>query len=64
MNFKEELNSLYDLQADGLIHISDHGFRVTDKGRIFLRNIAMKFDAYFTQTTLQNTEQPRYSKTL
>ena len=62
--FKEELSSLYDLETDGLIQISDHGFLVTDKGRIFLRNIAMKFDAYFNQTTLQNTEQPRYSKTL
>tara|TARA_R110001592_G_scaffold62142_4_gene189910 strand:+ start:18031 stop:19440 length:1410 start_codon:yes stop_codon:yes gene_type:complete len=62
--FKEELSGLYDLETDGLIQISEHGFLVTDKGRIFLRNIAMKFDAYFTQTTLQNTEQPRYSKTL
>ena len=62
--FKEELSSLYDLSNDGLISLSDQGFTVTPKGRIFLRNIAMKFDAYFNQTTLQNTEQPRYSKTL
>lgn len=62
--FKNELSSLYDLENDDLIQMTDHGFSVTDKGRIFLRNIAMKFDAYFNQTTLQNTEQPRYSKTL
>ena len=62
--FKEELSSLYDLESDGLITLSEYGFSVTDKGRIFLRNIAMKFDAYFNQTTLQNTEHPRYSKTL
>lgn len=62
--FKEELSSLYDLANDGLIELNALGFKVTAKGRIFLRNIAMKFDAYFNQTTLQNTEQPRYSKTL
>lgn len=62
--FKSELNSLYDLENDGLIEMTDKDFKVTHKGRIFLRNIAMKFDAYFTQTTLQNTEEPRYSKTL
>lgn len=62
--FNDELSSLNDLATDGLINLSDHGFTVTAKGRVFLRNIAMKFDAYFNQTTLQNTEQPRYSKTL
>lgn len=62
--FKDELGSLYDLESDKLIHMTEQGFSVTNKGRIFLRNIAMKFDAYFSQTTLQNTEQPRYSKTL
>ncbi len=62
--FQEELTSLYSLQEDGLIQLSDQGFAVSAKGRIFLRNIAMKFDAYFHQTTLLNTEQPRYSKTL
>lgn len=62
--FKEELSSMYELEADHLIQMTDQGFSVTNKGRIFLRNIAMKFDAYFNQTTLQNTEQPRYSKTL
>jgi len=62
--FSEELGCLSDLEKDELIAISDEGFSVTPKGRIFLRNIAMKFDAYFNQTTLQNTDQPRYSKTL
>jgi len=62
--FKEDLASLNDLENDELIELTDSGFNVTPKGRIFLRNIAMKFDAYFNQTTLQNTEQPRYSKTI
>jgi oxygen-independent coproporphyrinogen-3 oxidase len=62
--FNDELTSLQELAGDGLIDINDQGFQITAKGRIFLRNIAMKFDAYFNQTTLQNTEEPRYSKTL
>lgn len=62
--FKEELSSLSDLGNDELIKLSDVGFIVTPKGRVFLRNIAMKFDAYLNQATLQDTEQPRYSKTI
>jgi len=62
--FSEELGSLDALADDGLVDINDYGFKVTPKGRIFLRNIAMKFDAYLTQTKLQLNEQPRYSKTL
>ena len=33
-------------EADGLVQRIDHGFTVTDTGRLFLRNIAMEFDAY------------------
>lgn len=62
--FREEMTSLSALANDGLLELNDFGFTITSKGRIFLRNIAMKFDAYFNQTTLQNTEFPRYSKTL
>lgn len=62
--FKEELPRLNSLAEDKLIELSDHGFNVTPKGRVFLRNIAMIFDAYFNQIDLQDTEQPRYSKTL
>lgn len=62
--FKEELPRLNALAEDDLIKLSQDGFKVTPKGRIFLRNIAMIFDAYFNQIDLQNTEQPRYSKTL
>lgn len=62
--FGNELKDLNDLAQDGLITVSDAGFSVTSKGRVFLRNIAMKFDAYFNQSGLHKTEQPRYSKTL
>lgn len=62
--FKNELASLNELVNDGLLLLDEQSLQVTEKGRLFVRNIAMTFDAYFTQTNLQNTEEPRYSKTL
>lgn len=34
------------LAQDGLLHLDDQGLTITPKGRIFLRNIAVVFDAY------------------
>jgi oxygen-independent coproporphyrinogen-3 oxidase len=36
---------LAELKADGLVLLDAHGCRVTEKGRPFLRNICMAFDA-------------------
>ncbi|MCE0499470.1 MAG: oxygen-independent coproporphyrinogen III oxidase [Methylacidiphilales bacterium] len=47
--FQDEINSLSDLEADGLIAINEHGLTVTDLGRLLIRNIAMRFDAYTSQ---------------
>ena len=47
-HFAAELASLDDLEADGLIIRDANGLTVTDAGRLFLRNIAVRFDAYFT----------------
>lgn len=58
--FTDTLIALQPLQQDGLVVISSAAIRVTELGRIFLRNIAMCFDAYLAQAT----EQPRYSKTV
>lgn len=41
--------SLADMQAlvtDGFVEFTDSGLAVTELGRLFLRNIAMQFDAY------------------
>lgn len=62
--FKTELSHLTSLADDGFLEVDEQRLCVTSKGRLFLRNIAMTFDAYFAQTNLQNTDQPRYSKTL
>ena len=57
--FASELASLRDLQADGLIETDACGLRVTDLGRLLLRNIAVRFDAYFGKETGE-----RFSKSI
>lgn len=49
--FAKELASLADLEADGLIEQTDSGLRVTDIGRLLVRIIAMRFDAYLPKAT-------------
>jgi oxygen-independent coproporphyrinogen-3 oxidase len=58
--FAESLAELAGLEADGLVEMDAAAIRVTDVGRLFLRNIAMCFDAYLKQPL----EQPRYSRTV
>ena len=57
--FARELESLADLQADGLITQTATGLEVTKQGRFFIRNIAMRFDAYLPKET-----ERRFSKTI
>ncbi len=46
--FGGELAALEDLEADGLVQTSRQGLTVTEQGRLFIRNLAMRFDAYQT----------------
>lgn len=58
--FREDLYNLDEPENDGLLIHLDNSIKITEKGRLFLRNIAMMFDAY-----LQNFEnEQRYSKTI
>ncbi len=59
--FAEAIADLAEMQADGLIEINPALIRVTETGRMFLRNIAMCFDAYLKQPI---EIKPRYSRTL
>jgi oxygen-independent coproporphyrinogen-3 oxidase len=43
-HFARELASMEDLEADGLVQRQGGGLEVTDAGRLFIRNIAMRFD--------------------
>jgi oxygen-independent coproporphyrinogen-3 oxidase len=45
--YREEIRSLADLQADGLVAPVPGGFEVTSLGVPLLRVIAMRFDAHF-----------------
>jgi oxygen-independent coproporphyrinogen-3 oxidase len=57
--FRHELEKLDDFIEDGLLVCSEQGLMVTEKGRLFLRNIAMVFDAWLPDHTKQS-----YSKTI
>ena len=57
--FERELASLADMEADGLVEVSKAGLKVTDLGRLLVRNIAMRFDAH-----LPARKENRFSKTI
>ena len=58
--FADALDRLAACEADGLVEISESEVRATPLGRVFLRNLAMPFDAYLTDPA----EKPTFSKTL
>jgi len=58
--FPVELPELDGFQKDGLISFEDNRIAVMEKGTLFIRNIAMKFDSY-----LRNKQQERrFSQTI
>ncbi len=57
--FKAELDSMTDLEKDGLLRREANGLVVSDAGRLFIRNIAMRFDRY-----LPAAKERRFSKTI
>jgi oxygen-independent coproporphyrinogen-3 oxidase len=57
--FAPELNSLDDLEADGLVVKTPSNVIVTDLGRLLIRNIAMRFDAYVPER-----KETRFSKVI
>ena len=58
-HFANELAGLGDLEEDGLIQRSRDALQVTESGRLFIRNIAMRFD-----NTLAPVGQRRHSRTI
>lgn len=59
-HFADALTQLEAPAADGLIEWTQEGFRVTELGRLFVRNLAMCFDAYLEPTPAEG----RYSRTV
>jgi oxygen-independent coproporphyrinogen-3 oxidase len=58
-HFGQELESLEDMESDGLLVKTPQSLIVTDLGRLLIRNIAMRFDAY-ASTRKDN----RFSRTI
>ena len=58
--FDAELGRLAPLAEDGLLTLDEDGIRVTPKGRLLLRNVAMVFDRYITSAG----NDGRYSKAI
>src|SRR5262249_30647198 len=58
-HFAPELESLDDMEADGLLVKTPQGLTVTELGRLLIRNIAMRFDAYSS-----SRKENRFSKTI
>jgi oxygen-independent coproporphyrinogen-3 oxidase len=58
-HFAPEIESLDDMEADGLLVKTPQGLAVTELGRLLIRNIAMRFDAYST-----SRKEKRFSKTI
>ena len=58
--FSKELNSFDEMETDNLVALSDNKIEITEMGRLLIRNIAMKFDAFIDS----NKEVSKYSKTI
>jgi oxygen-independent coproporphyrinogen-3 oxidase len=58
-HFAAELDSLDEMEADGLVLKTPAALIVTDLGRLFIRNIAMCFDQYAPRR-----KESRFSKTI
>ncbi len=58
--FADSMDKLPPLIEDGLVTRDDTGLRITDKGRYFVRKVAMTLDAYLDQ----DTDRPLFSKTV
>ncbi len=60
MLFAENLKALPPLVEDGLVEMDDTGLRITEKGRYFVRNVAMTLDTYLGG----DGDKPIFSKTV
>jgi len=52
--FAAEIERFTPLSEDGLVEVAENGIRITPKGRLLLRNIAMIFDRYINDAENDN----------
>lgn len=60
-DFSAELARLRPLADDGLVRLAQNRVEVTHEGRLFVRNVAMAFDAYYNA---RGTSRPRFSRVI
>jgi oxygen-independent coproporphyrinogen III oxidase len=60
-HFADELARLAPLEADGLVVHEGRSLRITARGRLLMRNVAMVFDAHLPKVA-PAAEQPRFSR--
>ncbi|OGQ81078.1 MAG: oxygen-independent coproporphyrinogen III oxidase [Deltaproteobacteria bacterium RIFOXYA12_FULL_58_15] len=61
--FAGPLAELDGFVADGLVNRRPEGLEVTERGRVFVRNVAMLFDAYLGKDS-GVADKPRFSRTV
>jgi oxygen-independent coproporphyrinogen-3 oxidase len=61
-HFAPELEQLKPMERDGLVRLDGDRIEVAGLGRIFIRNVAMTFDAYLKNAGSQKRQV--FSKTL
>ncbi len=58
--FRNSIDNLKEMVDDGLITINGTNMKVTDLGRLLIRNIAMKFDGFIER----KQDEMKYSRTI
>ncbi len=62
--FKKEIEKLSPMINDGLLIITPEKLKITEKGRLLLRNIAMAFDTYLSEKLSKDENLIKFSKVL
>ncbi len=62
--YPAEVERLEATVEDGLVEIDASGITVTNTGRLFVRNLAMAFDAYLKPPDDSDASTPRFSRTV
>jgi oxygen-independent coproporphyrinogen III oxidase len=57
--FRREIGTLDEFEAEGLLVSTGRGIKITEPGRLLIRNVAMRFDAHLRQSAA-----PVYSRTI
>ena len=58
--FAPDLAALAPLAADGLVELTDRDLKVTTRGRLLVRTVAMQFDRYLREAQ----QKAQYSRVI